>query len=117
MVKEGFSLAEPVCGGSVSGSINQAWTSLKSPVAGTNECTEFNERQRAEDVAKAEYEAAIGRALPPDSGMLVEKQRQRVKAPRSRARSKIRGRMTAGLVRDEALDWNSPLHSQSGGKS
>jgi uncharacterized protein (TIGR02284 family) len=65
---------EPAEGESLSGSIQVAWTELKSKVAGMSETEVLDECLLREEAAKAPYEAALAAELPGDVKSLVEKQ-------------------------------------------
>jgi uncharacterized protein (TIGR02284 family) len=61
-------------GHSASGVMHNAWTSVKSAVAGDDDLGILEEVERAEDVAKARYREALEEDLPSDVHALVERQ-------------------------------------------
>ncbi len=78
---------EPAHGGSIGGSLHRTWTNIKSTITGMSEHAVLVECERGEDAAKAAYEAALQKALPPDVRTLVQQQYEGVKANHDRVRN------------------------------
>ena len=65
---------EPAKCGSANGSLHRVWTDLKASIKGMDDDAILAECERAEDVAKDQYETMLGQNLPPDCRTLVEEQ-------------------------------------------
>jgi uncharacterized protein (TIGR02284 family) len=77
---------DPDKSGSLAGSLHRAWVNIKSSIPGMDEAAVLAECERGEDAAKRSYEAALGKDLPADVRLLVERQYQEVKQNHDRVR-------------------------------
>ncbi|MBX3245100.1 MAG: PA2169 family four-helix-bundle protein [Acidobacteria bacterium] len=55
---------DPENAGSLSGSLHRGWMNLKAAITGNDEAAIYNECERSEDVAKAEYQNVLEQELP-----------------------------------------------------
>ena len=76
----------PPRSGSVTGAWRRAWTSLKAILAGRSDKAILEEVEHGEDVAKAAYETAIAKPLPPNVHEIVDRQYRGVKENHDRVR-------------------------------
>ncbi|WP_457796489.1 PA2169 family four-helix-bundle protein [Methylocystis sp. S23] len=76
----------PSHSGSVSGAWHRVWTSLKAIVTGHSDKAILEEIERGEDIAKAAYETAIAKPLPPNVHEIVDRQYRGVKENHDRVR-------------------------------
>jgi uncharacterized protein (TIGR02284 family) len=77
---------DPERSGSTTGLLHRGWINVKSAIAGRDDHTILAECERGEDSAKAAYEQALQRDLPPDVRRVVETQYREVKANHERVR-------------------------------
>jgi uncharacterized protein (TIGR02284 family) len=64
--------------GSLAGSAHRRWVDIKSAITGKDDAAVLAECERGEDVAKASYQAALKKDLPPEIRAIVERQYQGV---------------------------------------
>ena len=64
--------------GSLSGSAHRRWVDIKSAITGKDDKAVLSECERGEDVAKASYEKALKKDLPPEIRSIVQRQYQGV---------------------------------------
>lgn len=64
--------------GSLSGSAHRRWVDIKSAIMGKDDAAVLAECERGEDVAKASYQKALEKDLPPNIRAIVERQYQGV---------------------------------------
>jgi uncharacterized protein (TIGR02284 family) len=64
--------------GSLSGSAHRRWVDIKSSIMGKDDAAVLAECERGEDVAKASYQKALEKDLPPNIRAIVERQYQGV---------------------------------------
>jgi len=64
--------------GSLSGSAHRRWVDVKSAIMGKDDVAVLGECERGEDVAKASYQKALKKDLPPEIRAIVEQQYQGV---------------------------------------
>src|SRR5688572_10806020 len=63
---------------SFAGSAHRRWVDIKSAITGKDEAAVLAECERGEDVAKASYQKALEKDLPPDVRGIVQRQYQGV---------------------------------------
>lgn len=73
-------------GGSAIGAAHRVWTNLKAAIGGRDRRAVLEEVERGEDAAKALYEQAIAKPLPPEIKTIVQRQYQGVKENHDRVR-------------------------------
>lgn len=78
---------EPSTEGSIMGAMHRAWTDVVSSFTGMDEHAVLAECERAEDVAKRNYETALNQDLPPDVKAIVTRQYAGVKENHDRIRT------------------------------
>ena len=64
----------PEKSGSLSGSAHRRWVDIKSAIFGKDDAAVLAECERGEDVAKASYQKALAKDLPPAIRTIVERQ-------------------------------------------
>ena len=64
----------PERSGSLAGSAHRRWVDIKSAIMGKDDKAVLSECERGEDVAKASYEKALKKDLPPHIRAIVERQ-------------------------------------------
>ncbi|PPD43040.1 MAG: aldehyde dehydrogenase [Methylocystis sp.] len=70
---------QPVHSSSTAGALHRAWVHLKAAVTGRSDRTILDEVERGEDVAKAAYEKAVAKPLPPQVRNILDRQYRGVK--------------------------------------
>ena len=60
--------------GSLAGSAHRRWVDIKSAITGKDDASVLAECERGEDVAKASYEKALKKDLPPAVRSIVQRQ-------------------------------------------
>ncbi|CAN5349276.1 PA2169 family four-helix-bundle protein [soil metagenome] len=65
---------KPDTGGTVGGAMHRGWVAVKGTLSGYSEEAVLNECERGEDVAKAAYQKAIDKGLPPEVATVVTRQ-------------------------------------------
>lgn len=69
---------KPTESSSMSGTLHRRWVDIKATIMGQDDEAILDEVERGEDVAKASYQKALQKNLPPDIHALVEQQYQGV---------------------------------------
>ena len=78
---------KPEKSGSLAGSAHRRWVDIKSAITGKDEAAVLAECERGEDVAKASYEKALQKDLPPSIRVIVQTQYEGVLQNHDRVRS------------------------------
>jgi uncharacterized protein (TIGR02284 family) len=65
---------KPERSGSLAGSAHRRWVDIKSAITGKDDAAVLAECERGEDVAKASYEKALAKDLPPTVRAIVQRQ-------------------------------------------
>ena len=60
--------------GSLAGAMHRGWVNFKASVSGRPDLAILEECERGEDVAKARYREALGKELPEDIRLVVQRQ-------------------------------------------
>ena len=77
----------PEKSGSLSGSAHRRWVDIKSAIFGKDDAAVLAECERGEDVAKASYQKALAKDLPPAIRSIVERQYEGVLQNHDRVRN------------------------------
>jgi uncharacterized protein (TIGR02284 family) len=77
----------PETSGSVAGAVHRGWINIKSVVTGRDDQKIIAEAERGEDVAKAEFQAALEEPLPAQVRALVERLAAQVRAAHDQVRA------------------------------
>jgi uncharacterized protein (TIGR02284 family) len=65
---------EPETSGSLAGAVHRGWVNLKASVSGRPDLAILEECERGEDIAKMRYREALGKELPEDIRLVVQRQ-------------------------------------------
>ena len=87
---------KPEKSGSLAGSAHRRWVDIKSAIMGKDDKAVLSECERGEDVAKASYESALKKDLPPHIRTMVERQFQGVMQHHDRVRALERAAKAGG---------------------
>ena len=71
---------------SLAGSVHRRWVDIKSAITGKDDAAVLAECERGEDVAKASYERALEKELPPSIRVIVQTQYEGVLQHHDRVR-------------------------------
>nr|WP_217346389.1 PA2169 family four-helix-bundle protein [Noviherbaspirillum sp. L7-7A]MBV0880804.1 PA2169 family four-helix-bundle protein [Noviherbaspirillum sp. L7-7A] len=84
----------PETSSSIAGALHRRWVDIKGLVTGKDDEAILNECERGEDLAKRSYETALGKSLPANIKVIVERQyngvlknHDQVKAMRNQVRA------------------------------
>jgi uncharacterized protein (TIGR02284 family) len=69
---------DPATGSSVGGALHRGWLNVRTAITGKDDETVLNECERGEDVAVKSYRKALGKDLPANIRLVVERQYQGV---------------------------------------
>ena len=78
---------KPERSGSLAGSAHRRWVDIKSAITGKDDAAVLAECERGEDVAKASYEKALKKDLPPSIRVIVQTQYEGVLQNHDRVRA------------------------------
>lgn len=78
---------DPENAGSLSASLHRGWMNLKAAITGDDEAAIYNECERSEDVAKAEYQTVLEQELPAYIQQTVQSQYSAILATHDRVKA------------------------------